>query len=442
MGAATVAGVVVIAALASERDDWRPVGLLIVLAGATLAADAATVSARRIRISAGLMVLTTIMALLGPAPAVAVALLSTVVESRVNRISWTATVNNLAIFSVLGLLGGVTFSALGGAFGLDRSDAAYALLVPPVYALLTALSFILVVAFHPFLADADRWRTLRESLVPSLPFEIINAILAAVTVLAWTEAGLAGAAAVLIVLVGTIPLARMLSGALRSGDDLEALRVVSDARAAEVARLSSDRDRLLSEVLDAESRERARLAESLHDGPMQRLMAIRQDVVEEGRDAARLDAAIAETRAILSAFHPATMRDLGFEASLRAAVAPFPSAEAVTLTIHSELDDRALAGTLLLPIAQELVVNAVKHAAPTGIRVLVRGGADQLVLEVNDDGVGIDTEQAGGAVRAGHVGLAMVRRRVEDVGGSLDIATRADGGTRSRVVIPVSPHSP
>ena len=51
------------------------------------------------------------------------------------------------------------------------------------------------------------------------------------------------------------------------------------------------------------------------------------------------------------------------------------------------------------------------------------------MLEINDDGIGIDTEQAGRAVQAGHVGLATVRRRVEDAGGTFEIATRPDGGT-------------
>lgn len=53
---------------------------------------------------------------------------------------------------------------------------------------------------------------------------------------------------------------------------------------------------------------------------------------------------------------------------------------------------------------------------------------DRIVLEVDDDGVGIDDAASGRAVQAGHVGLAMVRRRVEDVGGVLEIATRPDGG--------------
>ncbi len=61
----------------------------------------------------------------------------------------------------------------------------------------------------------------------------------------------------------------------------------------------------------------------------------------------------------------------------------------------------------------------------------------RLVLEINDDGIGIDTEQADRAVQAGHVGLAVVRRRVQDAGGEFSIATRPDGGTRSRVELPI-----
>jgi signal transduction histidine kinase len=81
-------------------------------------------------------------------------------------------------------------------------------------------------------------------------------------------------------------------------------------------------------------------------------------------------------------------------------------------------------------------VNAVKHARPNRIDVLVASDEERIVLEVNDDGIGIDTSDTSRAVQAGHVGLAMVRRRVEDAGGDFEIATRADGGTRSRVVLP------
>ena len=200
-----------------------------------------------------------------------------------------------------------------------------------------------------------------------------------------------------------------------------------------------DRSRLLSEVLDAEERERARLAESLHDGPLQQLAATRQDVRDGAatdRLVAGLDAAIAEARAIVSAFHPEISRELGFEASLRAAVAPFVAHRPVELVVSSAVDDGALTGTLLPRVAQELVVNAVKHGHSSHIDVAVStldGGA--IVLTVCDDGVGIDSGHSS-AVRAGHVGLAVVRRRVEDADGQFEIATRADGGTRSRVTLP------
>jgi two-component system NarL family sensor kinase len=240
--------------------------------------------------------------------------------------------------------------------------------------------------------------------------------MAAAVVLVWAHAGVAAAGAVLVLLIVTVPLLRVVSVAVKSGDD---------------------RDRLFSEVLEAEARERARLAESLHDGPMQRLVALRQDALEiGGAVAAGLDTAIAETRALISAFHPATVRELGFEASLRAAVSPFPAARFVRLTVTCDVDDRDLAGIHLLPIAQELVVNAVKHASPSAIDVSVRADGGLVVMQVDDDGVGIDTAHAGRAVQAGHLGLAMVRRRVEDAGGRFEIETRADGGTRSRVALP------
>jgi len=70
--------------------------------------------------------------------------------------------------------------------------------------------------------------------------------------------------------------------------------------------------------------------------------------------------------------------------------------------------------------------------------VFVDEADGRLVLEINDDGIGIDTEQAGRAVQAGHVGLAVVRRRVEDAGGTFSIATRPDGGTRSHVELPIT----
>jgi signal transduction histidine kinase len=432
--------VAVVAALTSDWADWQPMSLVVALAATMMVAEVLAVRARRVRISAGLMVHVVAMALLGPAPGAVIGMAATAVDAVVNRLKLVAALDNMAVFGLLGLVGGVLFEVLGAEIGREPHDAGYALLVVPVYLVVGALNLGLITVTMPGISPVERRRVFRDSGLPALPLEFVHALMATAAVLVWAHAGLAAAAGLLLVLIVSVPLLRTVGSALKSGDDLLELRHVSDERAAEVARLASDRERLLSEVLNAEERERARLAESLHDGPVQRLAAIRQDAAEGVRHEQltnHLDAALTETRAIISAFHPVMVRELGFEAALRAAVAPFPAARSVRLTITSTLDDRFLASTLLLGIAQELVVNAVRHADPRTIDVSVERIDDRVMLDVSDDGRGIDTADAGRAVQAGHLGLAMVRRRVEDAGGTLDIATRVDGGTGSRVTLPL-----
>jgi signal transduction histidine kinase len=386
------------------------------------------------------MVQVVAMALLGPAPAAAIGIVAAVPDAAINRVRPVSALNNMALFGFLGLVGGLMFDVVGATVGLVPDDAGYALLVLPISVLLMALNLGLLAAPSPELDSDARRRLLRETGLPTLPYELMNALMATATVFVWAHTGIVAVAALLLVLVITVPLLRSVGTALTNRDDLAALRHVFDERAAEVARLASDRDRLLAEVIDAEERERARLAESLHDGPVQRLVAIRQDAADgtsPSQIADHIDTALAETRAIISAFHPIAVRQRGFEASVRAAIAPFPAARKVVLTVHNSAgeDDRVL--ELPLRLAQELTVNAVKHARPERIDVILTRESERIVLEVNDDGVGMDTADTTRAVQAGHVGLAMVRRRVQDAGGRFAIETRPDGGTRSRVVLPV-----
>jgi signal transduction histidine kinase len=436
----SLALVIAITVAVNEPEDWQPTELVVALAVLYAIADSVVVWARRVRLTAGMTVQMTTAALLGPGPAVALSLVSNIVDSSANRLPLGGALTNISMIPALGLVGGILFEVGGAVFGLDRDMPAYAALVPPIYLTVFALNVISFAAFNPGLAGLNRRRILPETAIPMIPWEFLNCVLTTTVVLAWALSGLGAVAGLLVALVVSLPLLRSLGAALKTSDDLVALREVSDERAAEVERLSSDRDRLLSELLQAEGRERARLAESLHDGPLQRLVALRQDSVDSSPFppdgvTEQLDAAIAEARAIISAFHPAAVRELGFEASLRAAVAPFPAARHVVLSVSGSVEEDILVRTPLVAVAQELVVNAVKHARPSVIDVSLALADEGIVLEVSDDGVGIDAGSSQ-AVQAGHVGLALVRRRVEDAGGAFEIATRADGGTRSRAVLP------
>jgi hypothetical protein len=72
-----------------------------------VAGELATVPARGIRLSAGLMVQTTIMALLGRAPAAVIGVTAILVEARLNRVDTRFALNNALVVAVLGVLGGV-----------------------------------------------------------------------------------------------------------------------------------------------------------------------------------------------------------------------------------------------------------------------------------------------------------------------------------------------
>ena len=307
----------------------------------------------------------------------------------------------------------------------------------PTYFALATLNLGLVTVYRP---RRRARRILRDTGLPSLPLELLSGLMAGATVLVWAACRPDRRRSAALVLVITIPLVRSVGDALMRGDDLAVLRHVSDSAPPRwrdcraTASGSSRRCWTQSSANGHGSQSRSTTARCSDWSRSARTQPRRTTTM-----ARRLDKAIAETRAIISSFHPASVRELGFEASLRAAVAPFPAAESV------EPDDRERdrrprrwRTRCWFPIAQELVVNAVKHARPTAIRVLVRVKDGQIVLDVDDDGVGIDDAASRRAVQAGHLGLAMVRRRVEDVGGSLEIATRADGGTHSRVILPAA----
>jgi two-component system CheB/CheR fusion protein len=83
----------------------------------------------------------------------------------------------------------------------------------------------------------------------------------------------------------------------------------------------------------------------------------------------------------------------------------------------------ATAATQLFRIAQEAVCNAVRHAHPTTIRIVVRAEPGAVTAEVQDDGGGF----SGGPGDAG-LGTRLMRDRAARVGGTVSIAS-GGGGT-------------
>jgi signal transduction histidine kinase len=104
--------------------------------------------------------------------------------------------------------------------------------------------------------------------------------------------------------------------------------------------------------------------------------------------------------------------------------------------VEIEGERRALSPALELSayrIVQEALTNALKHAGPAHARVLLRYGADELVIEVANDG----SANGNGAGRGSRRGLAGISERVAVFGGHLDAGPRPDGGWTVRAGFPL-----
>ena len=209
---------------------------------------------------------------------------------------------------------------------------------------------------------------------------------------------------------------------------------------------AEERGRLVAEALDAEDRERRRLAEVLHDDAIQNLLVARQELRDHHRRGdeasyARADAALASTveqlRGEIFELHPYVFDHAGLRAALSAHAES--SARRSGARAEVDIDDAAL-GTnrdqLVLALARELLNNAERHAGARTIRLRLRCELDAIVLVVADDGRGFAPDRRGEALSEGHIGLATSAERAAAAGGTLDIASAPGAGTPVTVRLP------
>lgn len=207
-----------------------------------------------------------------------------------------------------------------------------------------------------------------------------------------------------------------------------------------IRQLVCERARLLAEVMRAEERERAVLAELLHDGPLQSVLAVRLDLGRSRTLAAPDDVATARVRLLdisrqlrdlTAALHPLMLeaRGIGHVLSLLASTTAQRSGLkgdcAVTVTSGAEAPDPR--DGLVFTAARELLVNVVLHAAATAFEVSLTDEAGIWHLTVRDDGRGIAPGELRGKLHDGHIGLASLRIRVEAAGGTMTIASGPRG---------------
>jgi two-component system, NarL family, sensor kinase len=214
-------------------------------------------------------------------------------------------------------------------------------------------------------------------------------------------------------------------------------------RAEAVATLSATRGRLVAQALDAEERERRRLAEALHDEAIQNLLAARQELAAAGDGESDLelvrrglDQTVGQLRDAMFELHPYVLDHAGLEPALRTVLERAARRGGFRWT--AEVQPGAAAGRdgIVFSLVRELVANAARHAQARHVAVRVRREAGELVVEVEDDGHGMDPTRLGAATAGGHIGLASSTERVEALDGRLEIASERGGGTLVRARLP------
>ncbi|MGI8579490.1 MAG: HD-GYP domain-containing protein [Solirubrobacteraceae bacterium] len=178
------------AALSSHDDQWRDAGLVAVLLLFTVVSDTLTLQFRGVLLSGSFIALVLAMALLGPAPAVAIGVASMLVDAVRRRPAAGSLISNLAAYATFPLAGGLLIQGVAQRAGLHPGDAPFLLLVFGTFVATNLLDFLLIASWSSQTDGIGIWPRFRTGFVPVLPSELAAALLTIGIVGLYAQVGL------------------------------------------------------------------------------------------------------------------------------------------------------------------------------------------------------------------------------------------------------------
>lgn len=211
------------------------------------------------------------------------------------------------------------------------------------------------------------------------------------------------------------------------------------------------------ELLDGESKEeileneRHRLARELHDSVSQQLfaammvMSALNETIDRGENITNfskqiqmvtkiLSMAQSEMRALLLHLRPINLEGRSLKQGIEQLLVEIQSK--VELKIIYDVEEVSIQPSIeneLFRVVQELLSNTLRHAKASELELYLNQSANQLVLRIQDDGVGFDTSKK----KAGSYGLLNVKERISSVGGTVKIVSIPNQGTSIEIKIPL-----
>lgn len=230
---------------------------------------------------------------------------------------------------------------------------------------------------------------------------------------------------------------------LRDPDGVVVGTLASGLDVTEQRRHDNELRRLQKEVVDAATLEQQHLGQELHDDAGQQLRGLAffagslskrlsdGGLRNEAEAARRIEVGLEQTlKAVRALARGLITAELDEEAFLNA-LADLAAATESRHQIRCEFAVSCDAPfpvqgvrTQLFRIAQEAVANAVRHAYPRHIQLVLTEATDFIRLEIRDNGKGFDS----GAPAGQGLGLRIMRHRAELIGGSLTVASELGAG--------------
>src|SRR5579862_3485601 len=210
--------------------------------------------------------------------------------------------------------------------------------------------------------------------------------------------------------------------------------------------------RLSVRILGLQDAERRRIARELHDSLGQYLTGLKidMDMLQQApfndslwaQAEELLSRCLTEVRTLSYLLHPPMMDEAGLSSAARWYLQGFGERSGIKVNFETSDDLDRLPDSIevgLFRILQEALTNVHRHAAATETEVRILGDAEQVILEIRDNGQGMPQDVLARFAQTGAssgVGLTGIHERVRELGGWFRV-TSDDKGTSLLITVPV-----
>ena len=207
------------------------------------------------------------------------------------------------------------------------------------------------------------------------------------------------------------------------------------------------------QIVDVQEKERQRISRDLHDSSLQNLthlvhklelcsMYMDNDIIRAKLELAtiqkNLKSVIEDIRNTIFDLRPMSFDDLGLKEAVERLL--FRLKENSRIQIDYDLDDVSHENDLVLMnifrSIQEACNNVIKHSNANSLFVSMKILENNIDIVIQDDGIGFDIHNVE-LKKNNHFGLSVIKERVDLLGGSLDILSEINKGTKITISIPI-----